>query len=409
MISFADRMTALGEDIPSLAVAVSGGADSIALALLAKEWADARSIPLVAFTVDHALRPDSADEAAQVAAWLSKRGITHRILRWEHREAPSANIQAAARCARYRVLAEACAEAGIRHLLLAHHQDDQAETFLIRLHRGSGVDGLAAMRPVSQQGALTVLRPLLDMPKTALIAYLEAQNQPWVEDPSNQNLRHTRVKMRQALPALEAATGITAQHFAATSARMARASDYLRQQTALARESCLTLHDEGYITLHLPEYQLLHPEIALRVLADVFRLMNHDAYRPRFSELEALHASLPEARTLGGCQFIPKHGKMLVVRELAHIAPAQALPVNTPTLWDGRFMVTALSEGLSIRHAATELPEGAEGLKAVLHACPAIHGLENAVYHPHMQVKGAAMMDFPFIIRPFPMRDSGWL
>lgn len=399
----------MGEEIPALAVAVSGGADSIALALLAKEWADARQIPLVAFTVDHALRPESADEAAQVAAWLAPHGITHRILHWEHREVPTANLQAAARCARYRLLAEACADAGIRHLLLAHHRDDQAETFLIRLHRGSGVDGLAAMRPVSQQGALTVLRPLLDVPKSALVEYLQARNQPWVEDPSNQQLRHTRVKMRQALPALEAATGITAHHFSATASRMARASDYLRQQTALAREACLTLHDEGYITLHLPEYRLLHPEIALRVLADVFRLMNHDAYRPRFSELEALHSALPEARTLGGCRFIPKHDKMLVVRELAHIAPPLELPINTPIIWDGRFIVIALHAGLSIRHAGTELPEDAEGLKAVLHACPVIHGLENAVFHPHMQGKGVAMMDFPFIIRPFPMRDSGWL
>ncbi len=161
---FGRLMAAVGpfERRPVLAVAVSGGADSLALALLADRWARAAGGHIVALTVDHRLRPESGAEAAQVEAWLGARAIAHRRLDWRDARAGS-DLQARARAARYALLQDWCAVAGVLHLLLAHHQDDQAETFLLRLGRGSGVDGLGAMAPVSYARACRLLRPLLDI------------------------------------------------------------------------------------------------------------------------------------------------------------------------------------------------------------------------------------------------------
>lgn len=163
---FARAMAALGpfESAPRLALAVSGGSDSMALALLASAWAEAKGGEATALIVDHGLRRGSAAEAGRVRAWLRARGIGCRILRWRGAK-PAANLQAAARAARYALLTGWCRKAGILHLLLAHQQDDQAETLLLRLGRGSGLDGLAAMAPLASGADLRLLRPLLDFPR----------------------------------------------------------------------------------------------------------------------------------------------------------------------------------------------------------------------------------------------------
>ncbi|MGH6981766.1 MAG: tRNA lysidine(34) synthetase TilS, partial [Stellaceae bacterium] len=195
---FADAMAALGpfERRPRVAVAVSGGADSMALLLLAREWAAARQGDVTALTIDHKLRPEAAKEARRVARWCKARGVVHRTLAWRGKK-PKGDIQAAARAARYRLLEDWCVDAGVLHLLLAHHQDDQAETFLLRLARGSGLDGLAAIAPVAERPGCRLLRPLLAMSHGRLVATLEARGQVWLDDPSNDNERYARVRMRK--------------------------------------------------------------------------------------------------------------------------------------------------------------------------------------------------------------------
>ncbi len=180
-----------------LAVAVSGGADSMALALLARDWAGARGRKLTALTVDHRLRPESADEAAAVAGWMMARGIPHHVLRW--RDRPRGNVQAEARRARYGLLENWCAAEGAGALLLAHHLEDQAETVLLRLGRGSGVYGLAGMSAETAPawpGAPVRARPLLGVPKARLAATLSAAGQSWIEDPSNRNPAFARTRVR---------------------------------------------------------------------------------------------------------------------------------------------------------------------------------------------------------------------
>ena len=183
------------EAAPAIAVAVSGGRDSMSLALLASRWAARCGGDLVAITVDHGLRPDSASEARQVGGWLRAHGIRHGVLRWPG-PYPSSGIQAAARQARYRLLTDYCRDHAILHLLVGHHREDQAETVWIRHERASGRDGLAAMAPLSEQMHLRLLRPLLDVPRARLSAILDTIGQGWIDDPSNDNTQMARGRLR---------------------------------------------------------------------------------------------------------------------------------------------------------------------------------------------------------------------
>jgi len=180
-----------------LAVAVSGGRDSLALALLAHEWARARDGGIVALIVDHGLRAEASREAAATRALLARHGIEAAILHWSGAK-PSHGVQEAARAARYDLLFESCRERGILHLLVAHHADDQAETIAMRAARGSGVDGLAGMAALVERRHARLLRPLLTVPRARLTATLEALGIAWVDDPSNADPRFERVRVRSA-------------------------------------------------------------------------------------------------------------------------------------------------------------------------------------------------------------------
>lgn len=409
---FAAYMQALVPQPPArMAVAVSGGADSMALCLLAAEWARAHHITLHAITIDHGLRAESADEAVQVGQWLTARGITHRTLQWTG-EKPQANRQEAARHARYRLLHDYCASENISHLLLAHHLNDQAETFLIRLARGSGVDGLAAMQPCSKRHGLTLLRPVLGVPKTRLIATLEAYDQPWIEDPSNHNAEYARTGIRALAPALETA-GIDASDLAATASRMARARDYLEQQTAEAYRTCVTEKPEGEMLINSANLLALHPEIGLRVLADVLRRMNGHHLRPRFSELEALYQHLQHPRTLAGCLFTPANGMVRVQREAAALSDATTVVAGQTLQWDGRFLITIAKDfpltGATIGalgeagYAAIKpaLPRGVLG-RDTARLLPALWHLEKPLLVPHIgYVDASAQADWMQVM-PFP-------
>lgn len=299
-----------------LAVAVSGGADSMALALLLNEQARQEGKSVFAMTVDHRLRADAAKEAEQVAQWMAAYAIPHQILKWHFTEKPTANIQAQAREARYQLMAEWCLTHDIKHLCVGHHLDDQAETFLLRLQRGSGVDGLAAMRPASQQFGITLLRPLLNIPKQALKDYLTAHKQDWIEDPSNQSASYTRTHIRTLIPELEKA-GIHASTLAKTAERMARARDFLEQEAEKAFNACIIQQNEKY-QLQLRVFEQFHAEIGLRVLASLIQCISGSVYRVRFDDLQRLYHALlkrEKARTLEHCLFRLKKNDVVEVSQ----------------------------------------------------------------------------------------------
>ncbi len=344
-------MHALGpfEPAPAVAVAVSGGADSMALLLLSQAWAAAHRGRVTALTVDHGLRPESAGEARKVARWARRRGIAHQTLPWVGAK-PTGDIQAAARTARYRLLEEWCAHTGIFHLLVAHHQDDQAETFLLRLARGSGLDGLAAMAPLVERPSCRLLRPLLTMPKARLEATLKAHNQAWLEDRSNRNDKYARVRLRGGR-ALLAREGLSTVRLAATARRLARARQALELPLAQLLAQAVTPDPAGFVRLDPTPLHGASPELGLRALAAVLMAVGGADHPPRLERLERLYqditAGLSRGRTLGGCRIVPEHGSLLVCREAKAMAAAVAARPGTTINWDGRFKLTLSSDGPS--------------------------------------------------------------
>lgn len=294
-----------------VAVAVSGGPDSMALLALVQEWAAARGKRVHALTVDHALRVESAHEAAQVGTWIDVHfpGVTHEILRRDPAAITPTRLQEQARHDRYELMRGACARAGIGHVLLAHHRDDQAETFLFRLCKGSGLDGLAAMKAQSDRDGLLLLRPLLDVDKERLIATCAARGVPYVKDPSNKNDKFARVRLRQLKEALSH-EGLSTRRLAATAARMARAREALAFYAAQAWDASLISDEQGTLTF---DWQQLHgcpADIRVRVLTRALETVVPAAhgYGPRLDQVESLALEIfPESVAGDGFTRTTRH------------------------------------------------------------------------------------------------------
>ena len=334
---------------PRLAVACSGGADSMALTLLADRWARAQGGAVTALIVDHGLRPDSAREANLTASRLKDRGIAHRILKREG-EAPKGDIEAFARDARYRLFDAWCGENGVLHLLVAHHRDDQAETFLLRLARGSGLDGLSGMAPESARRNFRLLRPLLGVPRDRLKATLEQAGQDFAEDPMNRDAAYARVRLRAARDTL-AAEGLTPERLAATATHLARARAALETLVAECLARSVALDPRGFAWLDGHSLRDFPEEAGLRALASLIACVGGGEFPPRLDRLERLYRELPGdlagGRTLGGCFLVPKASagagkeqRILVCREVSALAPHEEALPGARLFWDGRFVLS---------------------------------------------------------------------
>lgn len=335
---FARALAALGgfEATPAIAVGVSGGGDSVALVLLLRHWVAERGGSLLALTVDHGLRPESTDEAAAVGQAMARLGVPHRILRWEGAK-PSAGLQAAARAARHRLLGAACAEVGILHLALAHHRDDQAETVLLRLARGSGIDGLAGMAPVRTDGAVRVIRPLLSFSHDRLLATCRAEGVDWIEDPSNHNPRFARARLRAAR-ALLGGEGLDGERLGEVARRAGRARAALEQATAGLLAETATIHPEGWITLTPAPLLAAPAEIGLRALGRALAVVG-GPHPVRDEALERLLGGLAHGQggTLGGCVVRMRRGAVMIAREPVAVTERLTVTPGASILWDGRF------------------------------------------------------------------------
>ena len=319
---------------PHIAVGVSGGADSMALVLLLDDWVKPLGGSVLGITVDHGLRNYSAAEASQVGAWLKDKAINHKIVRWQSDPAQTSALQARARNARYELMAEICVGHGIKHLFVAHNMEDQAETFLMRLRRKSGLDGLGAMakeRKLDCNNNITLVRPLLSVPKVRLKDTLKTRSQPWVEDPSNNNTQFERVRTRKLLSLLELHEGINPSRLAAA----ADAARTLRTRLERATTEFIEKHvsssanagDCGAI-IDACQLQALPAEIKGRVLAKLIgsygRKNKKSAYPPSPDKISRIidwlqGASAKQigdnARTLGGCRISRKGGFLAISPE----------------------------------------------------------------------------------------------
>ena len=300
------------------AVGVSGGADSLALALLLQNWCQKRGIRLVALTVDHRLRKESAQEASFVAEVMKKFGIFHQVLVWEG-DKPQKGIEEAAREARYDLIASWSQKNQVDVLFVAHHLRDQAETFLMRLQRGSGVDGLACMQDVSYRKGLKIVRPLLSVPPEDLRDFLRKNNLEWVEDPSNQEDDFLRVRVRKILPELYDKIGLTQERLADTAERMSRVRDFFEKQTEDFVCSNVCFYEQSGCSFAWKNWQVLHEEMRLRVLSFLLRKVGKKVYPPRLDDLENLASSLMQenfrGRTLCGCEIFVQNKKVWLTRE----------------------------------------------------------------------------------------------
>jgi tRNA(Ile)-lysidine synthase len=314
------------EQFPALLLAVSGGPDSTALMVLAARWRQSlKNKPaLIAVTIDHGLRAAAKREAAAVGRLARKLGLAHRTLRWTGKK-PKTGLQQAARNARYRLLAEAASQAKAAHILTAHTLDDQAETVLIRMSRGSGVTGLGAMSRMSSlpgQGAgqLKLVRPLLEIPKSRLIATLRAAKISFADDPSNRDPRFTRARLRGLMLEL-AREGLDAGRLALLARRLKRA-DTAIEATVDRAEAELTLAPGVFDAVG---YAGLPAEVALRLLGRAVARAG-DEGPVELAKLEALKTALDAARNSANRRFRRSLAGAIVTHVEHQIAVERAPP-----------------------------------------------------------------------------------
>ncbi len=290
----AKALFARWRDLPALVLAVSGGPDSVALMWLAARWRKgfSRGPRLIAVTIDHGLRADAAREAREVKRLARRLDIEHRTLRWTGVK-PRRGVPAAARDARYRLLAQAARAARTTHVLTAHTRDDQAETLLMRLLRGSGIAGLSAMARESERDGIRLVRPLLDLPKSRLIATLNKAKIAFADDPTNRDTAFTRPRLRALLPLL-AAEGGDARGLARLAARLARANEAVEVLTDGAERYLALGNDPSRSGLDARAFAGLPDEIRLRLLRRSLDRLGHEG-PAELGKVEALLTTLDRA------------------------------------------------------------------------------------------------------------------
>jgi tRNA(Ile)-lysidine synthase len=357
-------------DRAGIVLAVSGGPDSTALLhfYARARRLDAALPPAVVVTVDHRLRPEAADEACRVAALAARHGLPHRTCVWDGPK-PAADLQAAARRARYDLLFDAARDLGCDTVALAHHAEDQAETVLARLARGSGVVGLAAIAPARRVDGLLVVRPLLDLPKARLLATLAAAGETWIDDPSNRDRRYDRVRWRDAAPFL-AELGLTRDRLTATARAMARAAAAIDRDVDAALAAGVAVHPAGWATIDPEIFAALPDEIRLRLLSRLIRAVGGAPYGPRLEPVVAVDAALatgdmntPVAgRTLGGTRIERRRGRIWVAAEPGRgTPPVLHLAPGARGRWRGRRIELAADAPGPV----TIAPLGAAGRRAL--------------------------------------------
>jgi tRNA(Ile)-lysidine synthase len=311
---------------PSLLLAISGGPDSVALMLLIKKWSDRPKYSIAVATVDHGLREESSREAETVGQWAQELGFTHYHLNWLE-EKPPTRLQERAREARYRLLETCAKEIGADAIVTAHHADDQAETILLRLTRGSGLTGLAGMADTRKLNKIKLLRPLLNFSKADLVKICHEAHHPYFNDPSNLNDKYTRGRLRKLMPTL-AEEGLTSDALRRLGQRAQRVNVALDFYAKSARAQALIEQQDDKTLFSAVELECLPSEIVLRLLAqEITRLCPQFLLRlERLERLvsqlhDALLTSAPWQKTLAGCLIKINKG----VVEIGRAPPRKSL------------------------------------------------------------------------------------
>ena len=341
------------ESRATIAVGVSGGIDSMVLMLLLDSWCRAHDFHAVGLIVDHGLRAESTQEARCVHSVLRDKGIDVHILSCPHTEVV-ANKQAWARHHRYALLNQWCLRNHVLHLASAHHLDDQFETFFLRLARGSGVYGLAAMSAERFLPSVRLLRPLLSVERARIVATaqrLSLSTDTLVDDPSNHDERFARTRLRAQADVL-AQQGFTRWRTSRTIAALARARTTLEDNVRLWTQRFVCVYPQGYALLLRDGLTHNDDEIALQGVGRVLRMVSGTTFMPRLTTLQRLCQSLYDsnkALTLHGCLVRYTQQGWLIMREPAYATECTTTKNKKTLLWDRRFKVFSAQEGFICR------------------------------------------------------------
>ena len=325
-----------GKKIPKkIVVAVSGGIDSMALLFLLKNTIKSE---IFAVTIDHKLRNNSSHEAKFVTDFLKKHQINHTILESYLSEKPSSNIEAEAREVRYNLLVNFCLDKKINHLFIGHHQNDLAENFLIRLFRGSGIDGLASLDYISDFESIKLVRPLLDFEKNELENYLKADKIPHIFDESNDDKKYLRNKIRQFLNTLDDSKLIN-QRIALASKSILVSKKLIEDEMLKNASEIIEFSELGYFLINIAKFKSLHEEKAQRYLAWILMEVSGNIYKPRLEKLNnfynwVINDKNYKAFSFYGC-ISEKYSKekIIIYREKSKIN------YKNITIWDNRFLI----------------------------------------------------------------------
>lgn len=414
-----DKFTFLRK-IKKIAVAVSGGIDSMALVFLIQRWLEQNNlngVELIAITVDHKLRPSSTKEAEHVHNLMQKNNIEHCTLNWNDKK-PHSNLELHARNARYELLTNFCKQKGIEHLLIAHHLQDQAETFMIRLFRGSGIDGLASMQNINEINGVKIVRPLLDVTKGELRSYLEKNKIKWVEDESNEDEKYMRNKIRKFLNSFEDKENIV-RRISNTVDEIAKARRVIEDDLIECANDVIEFDELGYCKVNLKKLSELDKDLGLRLLAWVVMDISGNEYKPRLKKLERVYnklvneEDLSKKQTFYGCCFYEyEKGRVIFYREVSKIKHTLKNLGSDEFLWDGRFVIKGISNILNEKEVkiANLTPQKLNGLmrtkkvnereikkfaipKEIFYTIPVIKVLEKIAEIPHIKYRDEKFLD----------------
>lgn len=340
-----------------IGVAVSGGGDSVALLALVTAFARDHDIEVHVITVDHGLRANTQTEIRLVTDLCAQFGCAHHVEYWSGWDG-GGNLQDRARAARYELIADWAQGNEISVVMLGHTANDQAETLMMRLSRGAGVDGLSAMTARSVRSGITWVRPLLNVQRRDLRHFLQRQDLQWIEDPSNEDRDFERIRMRDALNLLEP-LGFSVSNLTKVAENMAHARTALNWQTFLIARDLVSI-ERGTVRIAMDGYRVLPTEISRRLLVHSLMWLSGSEYPPRRAAVEQAQLAIRESTgtTLAGCQIVRDGNAFWVFREYNAV---RSESVNVGDVWDNRWYVEGPEDDPALRVSAL----GADGLAQI--------------------------------------------
>ena len=332
------------EKNPHLAVAVSGGSDSLCLAILAQEWANNRGGKITVLIVDHGLRKNSGKECKETQNILKKRKIFSHCFKWKLSKIPKKGVQEKAREFRYNIFEDWCFKKNIVHLLVAHHFEDQKETFLMRLNDNSNIYGLACMPKILFKKKIRILRPLLDLKKKEIIKYLKEKKVNWIEDPTNVSSKYSRNRLRKILPKLEK-KGLTDNKLKKILKRAQKERKKIENKLADWLNKYVDINSLGYALINFSSLKLLNKDDFIFIFSRILNMISGSFYVPKSKYVYNFYKKIKSNETinhsnLGGCHIFFFKERLYVCREIFKKDRKQKINFQfNKIVWDNRFEI----------------------------------------------------------------------